>query len=440
MTNSAPDLPLFEGYIPTAYRQTAHFTKPVTPPLSENIETDICVIGGGLSGLNIALSLAERGRDVVLIDAHRIGWGASGRNGGLALSSFDYGMPKVEARVGTENARKIFTLTTDALALIKARAARYKIPCGALPDGTAVLACTGTPQTIQAEIEAHNNIYGTNWSYWDREQTQQNFKSDKYLGATFMPETFQLEPLEYCLGLGQAIEKLGGRIYEQTRCTEIKRQGEKQIITTATGARITANHVVFAVSGYVTPKLSLPLYSATMPINTYIAVTEPLTPEQRARSVNCGYAAYDSRHIMNYFRLLPDNRLLWGGGAGVLKDPAPLDAWMKADLDIIFPSLKDIKIDIAWAGTMGCSRHRMPQIGQLSSNVWYSVGHCGQGLATTTMGGTLIADAISGNGRNIDLFKPFGLSFTGGHFGKLAAAAFCGYLRVLDRIESLKAA
>lgn len=440
MTPPITDPDFSRGYIPTAYRQTAHFTRPPAPALSENIETDICIIGGGLAGLNTALSLAERGRSVVLIDSQRIGWGASGRNGGLALSGFDYGMDKVEARVGTDNARKIFMLTTDALSLIKSRASQYNIPCGTLPHGTAVLACSGHAGSMPEHIRAHNRTYSTDWVYWDQEQTQRNFRSEKYSGATFMPETFQLEPLEYCLGLGLALEEQGGRIYENTPCRRIKKDKDKHVITTETGASITANHVVFAVSGYITPNLPLPLYSATMPINTYIAVTEPLTDEQRAQSVNCGYAAYDSRHIMNYFRLLPDNRLLWGGGAGVLKDPSPLDAWMKADLETFFPALRDVQIDIAWAGTMGCSRHRMPQIGQLSPNLWYSIGHCGQGLATTTMGGTLIADALTGNTRAIDLFKPFGLNFTGGHLGKLAAAAFCGYLRVLDKIESLKAA
>lgn len=435
MTPTSLDPSLYQGYIQTAYRQTAHFTKPPGLPLGENIETDICVIGGGLAGLNTALSLAEQGKAVTLLEAHRIGWGASGRNGGLALSSFDYGMPKVAARVGPENARQIFDLTTDALSLVKQRAHHYAIPCGTLPPGIAVLACTGTPEKIQAEIADHNHLYGTNWSYWNREETQQNFRSDKYLGATFMPETFQLEPLAYCLGLGLALESLGGHIFEQTRCQNIRKDKGIFTLTTVTGHTVTAREVVIAVSGYISPSLSLPLYSATMPINTYIAVTEPLTAEQRARSVNCGYAAYDSRHIMNYFRLLPDRRLLWGGGAGVLKDPSPLDTWMKADLEKFFPALKDIKIDVAWAGTMGCSRHRMPQIGQLASGIWYNIGHCGQGLATTTMGGTLIADAICENNRKIDLFKPFGLSFTGGHFGKLAAAGFCAYLALLDKLK-----
>ena len=435
MTTSPTDLHLHQGYIPTAYRQTAHFTKPPGLPLSENIETDICIIGGGLAGLNTALSLTEKGHAVTILESNRIGWGASGRNGGLALSSFDYGMPKVAARVGPENARKIFDLTTDALTLIKERTSQYAIPCGSLPPGIAVLACTGTPESIQAEIASHNRLYGTNWAYWNREETQQNFKSGRYLGATFMPETFQLEPLEYCLGLGHAIERLGGRIFEQTTCSAIKKKNDSYVLETASGHKVSARHVVIAVSGYITPKLSLPLYSATMPINTYIAVTEPLTPDQRAQSVNCNYAAYDSRHIMNYFRLLPDGRLLWGGGAGVLKDPTPLDEWMKADLGAFFPALKDVRINIAWAGTMGCSRHRMPQIGQLPSGIWYNIGHCGQGLATTTMGGTLIADAITGSNRTLDLFTPFGLDFTGGHFGKLAAAAFCGYLKILDKIE-----
>jgi gamma-glutamylputrescine oxidase len=434
----APDITasFLQDYPATYYRDTISVHPSPRPPLATAITTDVCIIGGGLSGLCTALSLLEQGQRVVVLEKHRVGWGASGRNGGLVLSGFDYGMPRVSKALGLDQAQKIFNLTTSALSLIKERISRYQISCGDLRSGIAVVSFKQDQTDVADSIARHNKNFGTKWEYWDQIKTRAHFNSPRYLGATFMPETFQIQPLDYVFGLAAAIERLGGIIFEATELKTITGSSGSYTLATSQNGSISAKHVVCSASGYISGQLPLAIQSATMSVNTFIGVTEPLTQEQREKSVNCNYAAYDDRHIMNYFRLLPDNRLLWGGGAAVFKDPNDLKAFMKKDLKHIFPSLADIKIEKAWAGTMGCSRHRMPQIGRLKNGIWYNMGHSGQGLCTTAMGGDLIGHAIAHGDSTINLLKPYGLSFTGGKFGKIAASAFCKYLGFLDYIET----
>lgn len=436
--DTGPDTTFYSGYTPTYYRDTAHYKKPPRSRLADiaaSMDTDICIIGGGLAGLCAGLSLAERGQRVVLIEKNRIGWGASGRNGGIVLSGYDYGMTKVERKLGPDAARSLYRLTTDALDLIKRRISSYAISCGPLPHGTAVVSCSRDTTALQSCILEHNRKFGSAWEFWDKTKTHDNFRSMAYHGAIFMPESFQIQPLDYILGLAGAFEKNGGIIIEQTETASITRTGKDGYDIHADGGIVHAHHVVCAGSGYLSGDMPFAIRAATMPVLTFIAVTEPLSEAQRAASVNCRYAAFDSRHIMNYFRLLQDNRLLWGGGASVFAEPRHLADFMKNDLCKFFPALADVKIESAWSGTMGCSRHRMPQIGRLNSGIWHTMGHCGQGLATTTMGGELIARAIVENDRSIDLFKPYGLSFTGGRWGRAGAALFCRSMAAADRIS-----
>lgn len=431
-------------YPATYYTDTIASPLPKRPRLSAGtqLEADVCVIGGGLSGVATALSLAERGQRVIVLEQHQIGWGASGRNGGQVIPGFDKTTVSASDsthfinKIGKPAALALYKEGIQCLRLIRSRIAQYKIPGCDLTEGLAVLACTTAPNDLKTEIDFQNETFERKWQFWDQDQTYAHFKSDRYKCSIYVPEGYHIHPLNYVLGLAAAFESLGGHIFEQAQAQQIESSGDRQRITTACGAQINVRHVVFACSGYITGQLPLKLRMATMPINTFVGVSEPLSDELRAASIPSSHMAFDDRNIMNYFRILPDNRVLWGGGAGIFRDPNDLCGYIQRDMVAFFPQLKGVRIEKAWVGTMGCSLHRMPQIGELAQGRWYNMGHCGQGLMTTSLGGELIARAITGQDRVIDLLKPYGLDFTGGTLGKPAAKLYTMYLEHMDRQAS----
>lgn len=424
----------FINYPDTYYTAVTPPEKP-RPPVQADMEIDTCIIGAGLSGLCTALSLAERGVSSVIVDKNRVGWGASGRNAGMAISGFDAGMDHVLKKQGLKDAGRLYALTLDAMALIRRRILEYGINCGPQAEGTAII-CRNTPsRTVERQVEDHNRNFGSRWEYWDRETTVSKFRSDRLKAAIFMPESFHLQPLAYSLGLARAAEDKGATIYEETGITGYERRGGMWRLRTDRGHTLSARTVICAGSGYLSGKLPLRIRAATMPIETYIGVTEPLCENLLARSVACAYGAFDDRNVMNYFRLLPDRRLLWGGGhdsISLLGKPSRLEDAMRRDLEDLFPALAGTRIEKIWSGVQGYSLHRMPQIRQVFPAFWVNMGHGGQGLVTTALGGELIARAIAENDSLHRLMDPYGLAFTGGRAGLIFAAALAKWMKWQD--------
>jgi gamma-glutamylputrescine oxidase len=388
------------------------------PSLQGQVETETCVIGGGLAGIATALGLIERGHSVVLLEANRLGWGASGRNGGFLSAGYALGALEIEAVVGLENAQELYRMSVSAVDLVRERVVKHAIECGDLPQGVVRNSWTDNPDKVKAGIGYMNQRFGTDLEYWSRDRAREFYLSPRYHDAVFNPHGYQLHALNYANGCALAAEQLGAVFHEQTPAKRIEKAGDRHRVITPDGD-VLADNIVFCCSGDI-GWLNQRLSWATLPIGTYVLLTEPLG-DKLATAIRAPYAAGDNRRIENYYRPLPDTRLLWGGGMSISRRPANLESQMLEDLFSVYPQLRGVRAETAWAGTMGYARHRMPQIGQLSPGIWYNQGYGGHGLNTTTIGGELIARAIADDDRTYQTFAPFGLDFTGGPVGLLAA-------------------
>lgn len=403
----------FPIHIDSHYSRTGHQSDGFSS-LEGEVEAEVCVIGGGLAGLNTALGLAKRGHRAVLLEAKRIGWGASGRNGGFVAPGFALSAEALNRKVGMAQGRELHGLTSDAMALIRARIEDFAIDCDVV-DGVVVASWFDRAEEMAKAATFCQEFLGERCELWPREQLREAYRSERYYEGLFFPNFFHMHPLNYCLGLAKAAAAAGAQIHEGSEVVGLDLSGPVKRVSTDKG-RISAQHVVFCCSGYI-GALFQPLARATLPVGTYVMVTEPLGDNLK-KAVRAPYALADNRFAQDYYRPLPEGRLLWGGRVRALKPPRDLSAAMLGDLLKVYPQLEGISADVAWEGTMGYATHKMPQIGQLKPGIWYCMGFGGHGLCPTTCGGELIAAAIAEGDDRYRLFAPFGLSYTGGLLGR----------------------
>ncbi|WP_193180675.1 NAD(P)/FAD-dependent oxidoreductase [Nisaea sediminum] len=392
------------------------------PVLEADTDCDICVVGGGMAGLATALGLAERGRDVVLLEANRIGWGASGRNGGFVSGGYSLGLGDIEARVGRTDADALFRLTLDAMDLIKKRIELYGIDAGPMRSGIMKASWFANADGMKANADMMNEKYGLGLEFQSREQMRELYRTTRYHEGVLNPTAFQFHSLNFTNGIADAAKSHGTRIFENSAVTHMDLTDDRKRIDTARGS-VFANQVVICCSGYIGylhPKLS----RATLPVGTYVVLTEPLG-DRLQDAIRAPYGTSDSRIANDYYRVLPDTRLLWGGRVSSNLSPRDLDRKMIGDILRIYPQLEGIRAEVAWPGTMGYSVHKMPQIGRLSDGVWFNQGYGGHGMCATTAGGEVVAKAIADGDETYKLFAPFGLNFAGGQLGPLIAQ--CAY-------------
>lgn len=409
------------SYVDSYYRRTLK-APDARPRLLEDVECDICVVGGGMAGLATALGLAERGRDVVLLEANRVGWGASGRNGGFVSGGYSLGLGDIEVRVGREDADALFRLTLDALQLIKQRIERYGIDAGPMRPGIMKASWFANADGLKAQADQMNERFGLGLEFHSREQIRDLYRTKRYHEGVLNTSAFQFHSLNFTNGIADACAAKGVRIFEQSAVTHMDLAGDRKRIDTAQ-ASVSANQVVICCSGYIGylhPKLS----RATLPVGTYVVLTEPLG-DRLQDAIRAPYGTSDSRIANDYYRALPDTRLLWGGRVSSNLSPRNLERKMLGDILRIYPQLEGIRAEVAWPGTMGYSVHKMPQVGQLSDGVWYNQGYGGHGMCATTAGGEVVAKAIAEGDESYKLFAPFGLDFAGGQLGPLIAQ--CAY-------------
>ena len=403
-------------YLETHYSRTRNAGDPF-PRLEGQAETDTCVIGGGLAGINTALGLAERGQKVLLLEAQRVGWGASGRNGGFVSPGFALSTDALCRQVGLEQGKALFRLTQDAMALVKGRIDRLEIDCDPV-TGIVGASWFDRPDEVKKSVDFYRETFGEAVEFWPRERVREAFRSERYYDAVFKSDCFHMQPLNFALGLAREAAGKGAGIFEDSPVTGLSLDGAQKQVETAAG-RVTAKNVVFCCSGYV-GGLYGPVSRATLPVGTYVMVTEPLGARLQ-EAVTVPYGLSDSRMAGDYYRPLSDGRLLWGGRMRALKAPADLKSVMLGDMLKIYPQLKGARAELAWEGTMGYATHKMPQIGRTAEGVWHCMGFGGHGLCSTTMGGELIATAIAEGDDRYRLFEPFGLTYTGGPLGPYVA-------------------
>ena len=423
-----------DGAAPTWYEASAR-TNPTWPALDGNARADVCVIGGGYTGLSCALHLAERGYSVVLLEARRIGNGASGRNGGQLGSGHRRDQPALEREFGEERARLLWSMAEEAKALVRDLIARHGIDCDLKP-GIAIAA--HRPRHVRALVrEAHHlrARYGYDQiEVLDRAALRAEVASEDFHGGLMDRGAGHLHPLDYARGLVQAAAEAGVDIREETPVTGLATGSP---CTVSAGPHtVTADAVVLACNGYL-DALDPGCGKSVMPINNFILATEPLGAARAQALVPHDVAVVDTRFVVNYFRLSRDGRLLFGGGETASNrlpaDPGPL---VRRCMLRIFPQLADVGIDCAWGGTLAITRTRMPSIGRLQSGLYYGQGYSGHGVALATLSGALIAEAIAGTLERFDVFARLPQPpFPGGRFLRwptLALALAYGALR--DRL------
>ncbi len=400
-------------------------------PLEGRMDVRVAVVGGGFAGLNTALGLAERGMDgVCLLEAERIGHGASGRNGGFVFAGYSLDETTLLKQQGPTRAGMLYNWTVAAVDRIRSRIDRYAIACDAVDAGVLWTNWFRDPRVLQARQRVLADRYGVHWKWISRDALRAMLRTSRYSDALFEPNALHLHPLKYAQGLARVAQEKGVRVHEASPVTALQRCGSGWRLRTPTG-ELHARHVVLACGGYLSG-LQGRVDRAVLPIATYVMVTEPLGARLH-EAIATRSAIYDSRFAFDYYRKLPDERLLWGGRISIReRPPRDVKRLLQQDLARVYPQLADVRIDYAWAGLMSYARHQMPQIGGDGHGLWWAQAFGGHGLAPTAVAGELLADAIANQGRDWQKLACYGLVPAWRPLGYLAAQASYWWLQSRD--------
>lgn len=388
------------NYPPSWYAATATLLPPF-PPLAGAARADVAVVGGGYTGLSAALHCARAGLSVVLLEAQRVGWGASGRNGGQVGSGLRLDQPTLEARLGEGDARRLWDLAEEAKALVRGLIAAQGIDaqwrCGIIH--AACTAAAARHARAQAEHLAARYAY-PHVAPLSPPDLAALVRSPAYRGGAIDRGAGHLHPLRYALGLAAAAQAAGARLCEQSRVTRVV-PGARLRLETGQG-HVEARHAILACNGYL-GGLAPAVAARVMPINSFIAATEPLGAGA-AEVLATEAAVADSRFVVNYFRLSPDGRLLFGGGESYgYRFPADIAGLVRRPMTAVFPQLRDVRIDFAWGGTLALTMSRLPHLARVAPNILSASGYSGQGVALATLAGRLLAEAVAGQAGRFDL-------------------------------------
>jgi gamma-glutamylputrescine oxidase len=412
------------SHVDSYYAATA-VGAPDCPHLAGAVETDVCVVGAGYTGLSAALNLAEKGYSVAVLEAARIGWGASGRNGGQICSGYAPSMKKIEGWVGRDDARKLWTLAEEAKAIIGERVQRHAIPCDLKPGYFLGATKPGHLDGLRREVDMLARDYGYGAArIVQRGDVGQYVASDAYHGGMFDAGGGHLHPLNYCLGLARAALAAGVRIFEESPVQRIE-TGERPAAHTAQGA-VRARYLLLCGNAYL-GDLVPAIRRKVMPVGTYVAATEPLG-ENRARALVPSDAAIsDTKFVLDYYRLSADRRLLFGGRVSYTTlPPAGLELAMRRSMLAVLPQTADLKFTHVWGGNVAITVERTPHIGRLdgAGNVYFAHGFSGMGVALTGIAGKVLAEAVAGTAERLDLFARLPhTSFFGGKMLRMPTLA-----------------
>lgn len=402
------------------------------PALGENVKAEVCIVGGGLAGLSIAWQLCQSGVAVVVLEAKRIAWGASGRNGGFVSPGFAGDIDDVERVSGKERAQRLYQYSVLGAETIRTHIQDFAPHC-LMGEGKYSVSRYPAVESMQRTADRLTQDYDDPVEYLDASTMRSRIDTDRYFQGIYKPRGFQIHPLNYAIALAEKIVGCGGRIFENTPAVslELNQHSGRHNVTTSAGA-VQAEHVILCTSGYDNG-LYEPLHKSILPVSTHVVVSEPLRPEQlELVKTRCGIA--DTGNACDYYRLIDEDRLLWGGKITTARtQPAKLDQQMLAAITDVFPAFADLKIDYRWSGLMGYCRHKMPLIQQSEDRLWMATAFGGHGLNTTAMAGSLVASAISDNDPRWRDFSDYDLVWNGGLLGQAAVQVSYWWMQAKDR-------
>ena len=402
-----------------SYYAASSLPQPDHPVLAGEQLADVCVVGGGFSGLNTAIELAQRGLRVVLLEAHKIGWGASGRNGGQLIRGVGHGLDQFSNVLGAEGVRQMKLMGLEAVDIVRQRVEQFQIPCD-LTWGYCDLA--NKPRDLEGFAADADELRSLGYRHTTRllqaHEMHSVVGSDRYVGGLIDMGSGHLHPLNLALGEAAAALQLGVRLFEQSAVTRID-YGPEVKVHTAQGS-VRAKTLVLGCNAYLN-HLNPHLSGKVLPAGSYIIATEPLSEEQAHALLPQNMAVCDQRVALDYYRLSADRRLLFGGACHYSgRDPADIGAYMRPKMLEVFPQLSAVKIDYQWGGMIGIGANRLPQIGRLKDqpNVYYAQAYSGHGVNATHLAGKLLGEAISGqHSGGFDLFaKVPHVTFPGGRY------------------------
>lgn len=421
-------------HIDSYYAQTAPNNQSFAP-LDRAHKADVCVIGGGLAGLSTALELLRHGKSVVLLEANQIGWGASGRNGGFVSDGYALGIDAIEQKLGFDHAKSLYDISVEGTNFVRQNIQNFGDPSIIMGKHWLNVVRHDTGDALKKSVAQRVEKYGADLEFFTIEKTRAHLKSERYFQGIEDKNAFHIHPLKYARALAQEIIKKGGRIFTGTRATAILRHQSGATIETNLGHNIEAAKIVLCGSAYMRglfPKVE----SAVLPVATYVVTSTPME-EQLKTAIDYRGAIADTRRAGDYYRLVDDGqRLLWGGRITTQRgEPKKLAQMLAKDIEAVYPQLKGIKIDKAWAGLMGYCVHKMPLLREVEPNIWVATATGGHGLNTTAALGIVTAEAVAGASDRYKLFSPFKSIWGGGPIGRVATQLAYWQMQMADWLD-----
>lgn len=404
--------------------------------LEEDIKVDVVVIGGGLTGCSTALHLAQAGVDVAVVEARHFGWGASGRSGGQIIVGFSAGQGVLEKQVGNERAKELWDHSLKAVEYTRELIKTHDIQC----DLTMGYLHVGIKPRQARELQQWAEHLSTNYDYQvlefhNKKELGVHIGSNRYCGGLSDPGSGHLHPLNYCLGVTNAAQQAGVKLFDNTNVIKIDSDVDGYILH-CSKSKIRCNQVVYGCNAYI-GDLAPEISSKIMPVGTYIIASEPLKEDVALGLIPNRAAVADSNFVLDYFRLSADNRMLFGGRVSYSTlEPFKLSNSMATRMINVFPQLQGVKTDFSWGGYVAITRNRAPHIGQLKDGNWYAQGYSGHGMALTGYMGKLLSKAVLGDRESIECFEKIPhKTFPGGSALRTPAlVAAMAYYKIKDKL------
>jgi gamma-glutamylputrescine oxidase len=408
--------------------------KAIRPQLTGEHRCDVCVVGAGFTGISTALSLAEKGKRVIVVEGSRIGFGASGRNGGQIVNSFNRDIDYIFKSYGEDIGQKMAKMAFAGSELIRHRIEKYNIDCD-LKHGNLFAACNPKQfEDLKAkkalwESHGHNEL-----ELLSASSIQEHIGSDRYAGGLLDRKGGHIQPLNLVLGQAKAFEELGGQIFEDSEVIRLE-QGKPGRVVTKQGV-VVADTIVVAGNAYMFGLLP-EVEKKAMPCGTQVIATEPLPVDIQKKLLPTGHCVEDCNYLLDYYRLSGDGRLIYGGGTTYgARDPGKIESIIVPKMLKTYPILQNVKIDFAWTGNFLLTMMRMPQVGKIGDNLYYAQGYSGHGVTNSHLMGEILSDAIDGDTERFDVFARMPqYQFPGGRMLRIPYTAVgAAYYNIRDKL------